>query len=227
METKVGNIFGERLASLRKQMALSQKGLGDKVGVSDAAIAKYEKKGTMPALDVAARIAQLGNVSLDWLIGNSDEQADEATAEKTNIQIPALLDDDGMLPVLGTAAGSAIGSIAISGEAIDWVRRPIGLRGAKDAYGLYVTGISMEPRFKTGELVFIHPHRPIRAGDDVIFQTHDKHSDVIISFIKEYVRETEDRYIAKQYNPKATVEYLKGNVHKLHRVMRLNELVGV
>lgn len=184
-------------------------------GIKKRTLSNYAAGLSEPSASNLLVIAKAGNVTLNWLLDQAD------------VQTSALLDDDGMLPVLGTAAGSAIGSIAISGEAIDWVRRPVGLRGAKDAYGLYVTGISMEPRFKTGELVFIHPHRPIRAGDDVIFQTHDKHTDVIISFIKEYVRETEDRYIAQQYNPKSTVEFFKNNVEKLHRVMRLNELVGV
>lgn len=63
--------FGERVAKLRGNLARNS--FGDQIGVSGSAIAKYENGDAMPAVDVAARIARFGDVSLDWLIGASED----------------------------------------------------------------------------------------------------------------------------------------------------------
>ncbi len=62
--------FGERLKFLRKNM--SQKRLGEIVGVSASTIAKYESGMTKPSLKVAIKIAKVFNVKLDYLAGLVD-----------------------------------------------------------------------------------------------------------------------------------------------------------
>ena len=59
--------FGENLKRIRKKLHLSQEQLGQKCGVSGAAISKYESGAAYPSLEIALALAQLLNVSLDTL----------------------------------------------------------------------------------------------------------------------------------------------------------------
>ena len=51
-----------------------------------------------------------------------------------------------------------------NGDMIDIVPPPASLAGVPNAYAVYVVGASMEPRYYQGELVMIHPGKPVTAG---------------------------------------------------------------
>ncbi len=61
--------FPERLKELRKDKKLSQNALSKQIGISQAAIAKWEKGIIIPTLESAAIIAKFFNVSVDFLAG--------------------------------------------------------------------------------------------------------------------------------------------------------------
>ena len=61
--------FGDNLKMLRKSRKLTQKGLGDKVGLSKAVVSKYETGIGYPSFEVLIRIAQFFGVSTDYLLG--------------------------------------------------------------------------------------------------------------------------------------------------------------
>jgi transcriptional regulator with XRE-family HTH domain len=63
--------FSERLVILRKSQGLTQKELADKIGVTNRGIAFYEA-GRIPNSEIAIKIADLFDVSLDFLLGRSD-----------------------------------------------------------------------------------------------------------------------------------------------------------
>lgn len=79
--------FYERCEMLAKDKGLSMKELGEKVGVSGAAITGW-KNGSQPKLDVALKVAQVLNVSLDFLATGVINQ--ENTFSPESIQIAAL-----------------------------------------------------------------------------------------------------------------------------------------
>jgi transcriptional regulator with XRE-family HTH domain len=60
--------FPERLAKLRKQRALTQKALADKVGIHITQIQRYENGSTQPTLDIIRKLATTLAVSADELI---------------------------------------------------------------------------------------------------------------------------------------------------------------
>ncbi len=131
------------------------------------------------------------------------------------------------VPVYGTAAASLAGAIAIDDNVIDHIERPAGLRGAVGAYALHIIGTSMEPRFHAGDIVFVHPGRPIRAGDIVVVQTRNHEAAPVTAWLKELVSHTNDRIVTRQYNPEAEVEFTGDKVSAIHHVMTVNELFGV
>lgn len=61
--------FGERLADLRKAMGLTQKQLGEKVGVSNRVIAYYEGETDYPPAHLIEPLAKALKVSSDELLG--------------------------------------------------------------------------------------------------------------------------------------------------------------
>lgn len=69
--------FSERLKELRKQAHLTQVELASKLGIVQSSYADWERGKKKPTQDNLVKIAQVLNVSVDYLVGNSEENADE------------------------------------------------------------------------------------------------------------------------------------------------------
>lgn len=80
---------GQRIAQCRKQLNLSQEGLGEKVGVSRQAISKWEADATLPDIDKLIALSRLFQVSVGWLLGV--EEQPEPMPEKAQISEELLL----------------------------------------------------------------------------------------------------------------------------------------
>ena len=63
--------LGEKLKEARKQASLSQEQLAEKLGVSRSAVAKWETGNGIPDVGNLKVIAQLLNVSVDYLLDDS------------------------------------------------------------------------------------------------------------------------------------------------------------
>lgn len=69
--------FSERLKDLRKQAELTQVDVAEKLGISQPAYASWERGIKKPTQENLVKIAQVLNVSVDYLVGNSEERIDE------------------------------------------------------------------------------------------------------------------------------------------------------
>lgn len=74
--------FGERLTQVRKRKSLSQAEVGKKIGINGDAYGRYERNEVKPTIEMAVKIAQALEVSLDFLTGNSDVELDKATLDR-------------------------------------------------------------------------------------------------------------------------------------------------
>jgi phage repressor protein C with HTH and peptisase S24 domain len=144
-----------------------------------------------------------------------------------NIVPPAAATLPRDLPVMGTAAGSAVGAFQFEGGVVDMVRRPPALAGAKDVYAIYVVGDSMQPQHNDGELRFVHPHRPIHIGDTVIIQTRTTDHEPPQAYIKNLVRRGAEEIVVAQLNPEANIAFRTRFVVAMHKVLTMNELFGI
>lgn len=63
-----------RIKELRKEAGLTQVQLGEKIGVSDASINKYEKGIMLPKIDKLEKMAEEFLVTVDYLTGKSDSR---------------------------------------------------------------------------------------------------------------------------------------------------------
>ena len=67
--------------------------MGKKIGINGDAYGRYERNEVKPAIEMAVKIAQALEVSLDFLTGNSDIELDKATLERVQ-EITKLSDKD-------------------------------------------------------------------------------------------------------------------------------------
>ena len=68
-------MINQILISLRKRAGLTQEQLAEKIGVSRQAIANWEKGESMPDITKCIALADLYEVSVDDLVGHSDNSA--------------------------------------------------------------------------------------------------------------------------------------------------------
>ena len=69
--------FSERLKNLRKEVGLTQVDVAGKLGISQQAYASWERGVKKPTQENLVKIAQILNVSVDYLVGNSEKRTDE------------------------------------------------------------------------------------------------------------------------------------------------------
>ena len=62
---------GSTITRLRKEIGLSREDLGTNAGTSGAVIGRYERDEITPSVEIANKIAQALDVSLDYLVGNN------------------------------------------------------------------------------------------------------------------------------------------------------------
>ena len=75
--------LGVRLKQVRLQKGLTKSELAKEIGVHYSQIGRYEEKGALPSADVLAKIANVLEVSSDYLMnGTSDDLADSTLTDK-------------------------------------------------------------------------------------------------------------------------------------------------
>ncbi len=74
--------FGEQITTLRKRKNISQSELGKTVRTSGDIIGKYERDEVKPSIEVASKIADALDVSLDFLLGKTTTEIDKKTLKR-------------------------------------------------------------------------------------------------------------------------------------------------
>ena len=64
--------FGKRLRTLRKEKDLTQKELGQMIGVGRTTISEYESGKIVPRQDGLVKLAEILGVTVDYLTGNHE-----------------------------------------------------------------------------------------------------------------------------------------------------------
>lgn len=65
-------IFSERLKTLRKEKKLTQKELAEQIGIKRNSYSDWENNKTSPSFENLVKLADLFEVSLDWLFGRDE-----------------------------------------------------------------------------------------------------------------------------------------------------------
>lgn len=66
--------LGLRIKEIRKKRGISQRELARRINKSYSVVCGYESNAQLPPLDVAISIAHVLNISLDYLVGITEEE---------------------------------------------------------------------------------------------------------------------------------------------------------
>lgn len=147
------------------------------------------------------------------------------------------------VPVLGTAAGAEleieeggeslkVEKTLVEAEPVAYARRPPAIVRNRRIYALFITGSSMEHRFRPGDLVYVDPRRAPHVGEDVIVQLIGEPradadpAEVVSVLVKQLSRTTATHYELTQHNPPLTFRIAKAEVAEIHRIVPLSELLS-
>jgi phage repressor protein C with HTH and peptisase S24 domain len=206
--------LGDRVRERRRALGLSQPQLAKKVGgITYQAIQQLEAGGGSRHLVAIARA--LG-VTAEWLQDGAGPTPPKLVAAR-----PGAAEK---LKVLGMAECGADGWSLWNGDVIDLIDRPAGQAGVPNAYAVYVVGASMEPRYHPGEVVHIHPGRPIDIGAYVLVQRKPKASgEAPLAVIKRLAKRSGAKITLEQFNPPESFDIKAGDIVSIHRVVGSGE----
>ena len=74
--------FDKRLGELRKTKNFSQGQLAEKAGIHANILGRYERGEAKPSIDIALKLAETLEVSLDYLVGKDDMLMDQGIISK-------------------------------------------------------------------------------------------------------------------------------------------------
>ena len=80
--------LSERLKFLRKQKKITQEELAKQINVERSTVGKYET-GTTPSMEILIRIANYFDITIDYLLGNTDtkEQKEKTPSNDEDVKV--------------------------------------------------------------------------------------------------------------------------------------------
>ena len=226
----------ERIKNSRIAAKMTQEELARAVGKTRNAGAQWESGATHPRPNTLEDIAGALKISVDWLltgktpnvVGTEITRTNSNEVEFTNGTLPPLPYLPQEIPVMGiNACNSDNGSFKLDSSIIDYVHRPPARLMTKDLYALYVEGDTMEPRFTAGDLVFVHPHKPVRIGDSVVVQIAKTIDEPIEAMIAVLARRTSHEVFLQKYIPDKIIGFDNKIIASIQKILVITELFGL
>lgn len=213
----------EFLRTKLAERGLSMKEASERIGRNHAYLQQFLERGIPAALPEEAResLAEVLGVAPDALRGAGP--ASRSGVRSTYLRLPPANAGD-RIPVMGVGEGGGEGKSLWNGEIVDYVSRPPALSGAPNGYATYVTGTSMEPRYHPGELIYVHPGKPVTAGAYVLVQLKPPaEGEPPLALIKRLAKKTARGIVLEQFNPPKQFEIPARDVVSVHRIVGSGE----
>lgn len=87
--------FGSIVAQLRKEQGISQTDLAKQLGIHKNVLGRYERNEVLPSIEIARKIADILDVSLDFLTGKVDVEMDKTIRQRI-LEVSKFDEDDKM-----------------------------------------------------------------------------------------------------------------------------------
>lgn len=201
----------------------SQRGLAQAMGIDPTAVSRLMKGERKLQLHEVAKVqAYLDSVNPETT--QKSRQINTFARPETDVPSTSGGKAEGAqnhrLEILGMAECGPDGWAYFNGDLIETVPMPANLVGVKGAYGVYIQGDSMDPRYKPGEIAHIHPHKPITIGAFVLVQKKPKApGEAPLAVIKQLVRRSGSKVVLAQLNPAKNFELRTDEIVSMHRVV--------
>jgi SOS-response transcriptional repressor LexA len=159
--------IGERVRILRKRLHLTQREFSKKAGVPLRTLASLEINEYKPGYRLVEKIASTYSVDVQWLFFGRGHQkelpiivSDVKNEDESQIKYPAL-------PIVNTVP-AGYPDMPFDDE----IRYHFYIPNVpKNAFGLIVDGVSMEPELYTGDIVIVNPNQlELKKGEIGVFR---------------------------------------------------------
>lgn len=147
-------------------------------------------------------------------VPNSGEQS-EIEARRATFSPPI---DGDVIPLRSAGRGGDEQEMFLADGPIGYVPRPQVLRGVNGAYGVYLVGDSMVPRYYPGCTLWVNPFLMPRAHSGVICV---KKNDAVM--VKEFVRRERGQVVLRQFNPPLEIFVPEAEIAELHVIAGTDE----
>lgn len=144
-------MISQNIKNFRKERGISQKILGERLGVGQSTVAMWECGKNSPGYDMLLKLANLFNVSVSALCGAGEEI----------VRVNVLGNVAAGQPIY--AAENIIGAESLSAEDV---------RGG-EFFALRIKGSSMEPRMYEGDTVIVRRQSSVENGEIAIVLVGD------------------------------------------------------
>ncbi len=221
------------LRQWRERAGLDQEQLADLMGVEQATVSRWEN-GERGFTQKRAReaAAHLGCTAEDILFRTPPNTPEPPSARGLFDSVPAneitvrpkLREPKDKLRVLGRGHGGKDDEFDIDNDQIvGYIDCPPSLEANRDAYGVYIHGESMLPRYEPGDAVSVNPDRPTRPGDYVVLQIRKGEHGGTSGLIKRLVRKNDREVVVEQFNPAKQLKFSRKDVISIHYILRPGE----
>ena len=138
------------LKAARKAKGLTQTEVANAIGLTQNGYSYWENGKAKIDRDQIIKLAALFEVSVDYLLGNTETPTSNGTR----------------IPVLGdVAAGIPIEAIT---DIVDYEEIDAAMAKSGEFFGLRIKGDSMEPRMREGDVVIVRQQDTAETGDTVV-----------------------------------------------------------
>jgi len=204
--------IGDFIRQKRQGAGLSAKEVAKRAGVSDVYILYIERGLRNPTFSNLVKIiSALGVPFEEFLIstGHASHEVKEPPVE------PMPYERLCSIPVISWVKAGRWKEVCDAfepGDADEWIESDI--RG-RNVFALRVTGDSMEPEFKEGEIIIINPHIEAHPGDFVVVK--NKQGEATFKQLKKYG----SSWVLHPLNPKyPDIEVKKGDFIIIGKVVK-------
>ncbi len=209
----------KKLADEIERRGLDMKRLSQDAGLGETYVRDAIKRGRGKFENLFKVVALLGYPP-EWLTSEAEiEPQPKRRPDSFRPQITpgAELVTREALPIYAAAQGGD-GHIIVTFDAVQHVKMPAILEGVKGAYGILVTGDSMDPEFRPGDMALINPHLHPMRDETHVFYDHPPDGEAE-AIVKRLLSWTADVWRLRQFNPPLDFEEAKVDWPTCHRVV--------
>lgn len=234
--------LGQNIRRERSRLRMRQRDVAKAVGVEPPTVSMWETDRDKPGRDRLLALADLFDVPVETLAerandvnqtqpldaGNENVTVELQSTDVTlaNVAVPLFRNLPQNVAVLGTASAGDEGDFILNGEISEYVRRPPGIASAPQVFALWIAGNSMYPRFNEGDLIYVHPGRKPRVGDDVLIELMPSADGDRPAFVKRLKKSGPTELLVEQFNPPKDIAFDPRTVAHVYRILTTAELVG-
>ncbi len=160
----------QRILTRRKELQLTQPEIAKFIGVTKAAVSKWEKGDSSPKGENLYSLAKILKCDVDWLL--TGQGSPLPARSESNVESVALK-PQGAYPVISWVQAGDWNDISLT-NLHEADRYPCPVKCSEETFILKVVGKSMNPVFTEGELIFVDPEIQASNGKYVIARLEDE-----------------------------------------------------